>query len=179
MNARRNTERLQYHVFTLALYTSSAKLQHLMVKWYRILPLWVEGLEFRKSFTHLSWSCYAAPCFALNSNLHVTNIVLISSNCTKKKIKESSPAPVFRWKSRMDLSAVDDCWSWLTLLVFFCGRLSLNVFCLFDLISTKSNIVQTALCVGITSKPSFLTKLLCVIYVFAGNHNHQYYWMIL
>lgn len=73
------------------------------------------------------------------------------------------------------LKIVDHDW----LSVLFCGRHSVNVFCLFDLISTKSNIVQTALCVGITSKTAFLTKPLCVIYVFAGNHNHQYYWITL
>lgn len=34
--------------------------------------------------------------------------------------------------------------------------------CLFDFISTKSNTVCTALCVGIISKTAFLTSAVCV-----------------
>lgn len=130
MNARRNTKRLQYHVFTL-LYTSSAKLQHLVVKWYHILPLWVKGLEFRKSFTHLSWSCYAAPRFALNSNLHNTNIVLMSENYTKRdQGKQSSTWFYMKITNGSLCCFIEDCWSWLTLSVLYCGRHSVNVFCL-------------------------------------------------
>lgn len=161
MNAKRNTKRLLYHVFTLPLCTSSAKLQHPPVKLYHILPLWVKGLEFRKSFTHLSWSCYAAPRFALNSNLHDTNTVLMSENCTKKDQGKQSITWFYMKITNGSLCCfIEDCWSWLTLLVLFCGKHSVNVFCLFD------NIVQILW--AILYKPHYVLVLPVKLHFWQG-----------